>query len=269
MAKLIQEEATKLLYPVDLTGITGRPISGKTTLLKILRKATVFTGMKVICADNSEDVRKWHLAPENMSPFRDMCLNHAEHIKNGWLIPDEEVNMLVMSYIRAMQEKAMRKFDDTYRIGTFIISGWPRTHIQIEFGKESFTNFRIGVVHISEQESNELRLKRIAEMGDSARPDDLDERTFWSRQRNFSLFTQPAFEHELKENPTGAINIKFQKPPEKKAELLVIRGVNCCPRTQISMRNQINPRPPANPGVLRPPTPAQIFIDSIVRQTKQ
>lgn len=251
-------------------GIMGGPVSGKTTLLRTIKKSCTCVGGSVVCADYSRHIHAWHINPDNHSPLRNMCLAHEEYRKKGQLIPDEEVNQALMYYLYAQERKIIFEESMVERpsgptrklgIGTFICSGWPRTPNQRELMEKAFVDAQLAMIDLTKDRANQLRELRISKANGEVRDDD-DPDIFMGRWKTFEESTLPEF-HAFKEKfPTKVIHVSFDHKLAKRAKKVIIRGIGD-PLVRRSMLTKIEP---STPGV---ETTATRFIRSIEEQSKK
>jgi adenylate kinase family enzyme len=222
-------------------------------------------------ADYSRHIHKWHINPDNESPLRELALSHKHIRDTGNMIPDKEVEKLILCYLYARERILANELQfievkpgenpPPMGIERFICSGWPRNQAQIEAMHVHFRNPMIVLLDVSFKESNEKRLKRIeeCEAAGETRTDDLDEGTFMNRWHIYQHVTEPA----IKSFGGRVVRIDSTLRLEKKVRRFV---QECIPHEQIHVRKSMFSKflpHPSNPERGRPVTKATQFIDHI------
>lgn len=254
------------IVKADFVAIVGPPSCGKTTLIRALRRTAECVSHSLQIADFSRHIRAWHLNPDNDSPHRELAESHEVIRAQGNMIPDEDMEKLILYYLYAKERIVMNEAQmlaaQIKRIGIhrFICAGWPRNKEQIESMLANFKNPIIVVLDITYEKSNEMRLKRIeeAKAQGQVREDDEDVSAFENRWHIYRTITEPA----LKAYTGMMIRVDSSMHLEKKAKLVIRQ---CIPTDQeiirASMLSKIISHPKVNNG--RPVTKATEFIDHI------
>lgn len=257
---------TKPMIPCDLVVIGGKSPCGKTTLLLTWELAGEYLTPGYIFADYSHHVRRWHLDPINMSPLRDMCISHKAIIDRGELIPDDDVNQLMMYYLHTQERNIINEQrilqslsgkEKPLGIKLLVTSGWPRTKKQFELAESFFKSVRLVYIESSHEKAAELRDLRATH---EERTDD-NAASAIKRTDVYETHIRPAFEDFTKRNPEKIIPVMFEKPLTQKVRLVVRRTISC-PRAKSSLLSNIEPR---NSSIV---TKASAFIAEIEARSR-
>ena len=224
----------------------GGPNCGKTTLIKLLEKASVFVH-GFIYADMSDDVIKFHRDPANSSPFK-AAFDSVEHLRKiGKLLDDNLVFEAVLYYLD-VKKAAIEKEDGHLR--QVILSGFGRTFVQKDQALSQDPEARFFHISCTRAIANQNRLGRITR--GEPRPDDLDEKVFndrWDGFDNNGLKVIQACEAEYR--ALGRFNsVPFMNPLRSKA-LALMRAMDLTVEERNSIRGQLcNPHSKAGQYII-------------------
>jgi adenylate kinase family enzyme len=209
--------------------IIAPPMSGGTTLMRIMRAASCYLGGYVFCG--AKEVIAWNKDPANDSPFREGLIQ-KEQKPHGGFLDDLLVCQGLEQYLQAEAKKSGT-------IRRLVLEGIPRNRNQYETLTRVFPGMKSLIIDLPFEKAEAGRQKRIK--AGKVFPGD-EEKSFYGSWNLYREKTQPFIKELVWEGHDQVKTIQFSASPNMKALKLLRHMGPPAPEYTSLMKQIINPQ---------------------------